>query len=239
MRLRRLIFLFLVAGYTFSCVPIEKISRHDFNSGYYSLKTAADSISDVYLDVIEDSVVVYPTVIRGGKKIPDKNSPVSINISDIKSGDHFYKSTFRHNSIDVDLSTIILKFRPAMGGVPNQLSSNINAALYAGFRKDFFKVRPYNSPLRGETSFIMQIGFDFGLFAGIGITPINPTVTRFSSLQEYDGMVLQKGIAGYVTFDNISLGITLGFDNLMDKNKSTWIYNQKPYIGLAIGISNF
>jgi hypothetical protein len=37
----------------------------------------------------------------------------------------------------------------------------------------------------------------------------------------------------------MSVGLAIGFDNLVDKNKSVWIYNQKPYIGLVIGIANF
>jgi hypothetical protein len=98
---------------------------------------------------------------------------------------------------------------------------------------------PHISPLGEETSFIRHIGFDAGVFAGIGITALNPTVTRDAIIQEYDGMVFQKGVAGFISFDNMSVGITIGFDNLLDKNKTSWIYNQKPYIGLLIGISNF
>jgi hypothetical protein len=31
----------------------------------------------------------------------------------------------------------------------------------------------------------------------------------------------------------------VGFDNLLDKSKSLWIYNQKPYMGLIISVSSF
>lgn len=91
----------------------------------------------------------------------------------------------------------------------------------------------------GETSYIRQVGFDVGFFAGLGLTFMNPTVTDNKITQEYDGMVFQKGVAGFVTFDNMSVGLTIGFDNLLNKNRSSWIYNQKPYLGLVIGISNF
>ena len=42
-----------------------------------------------------------------------------------------------------------------------------------------------------------------------------------------------------MTFDRMSVGIVLGFDNLMDRIKLSWLYNQKPYLGLSIGIANF
>jgi hypothetical protein len=221
------------------CVPVEKMSRHNFDSGFYKLKTNDGQLSSVYATVSEDSVVIYPLKTEGRDKIPDIFSSHGTKISTVRKDNYFYKSCFKSNSIDVDLTSVILKYRFPEGGVPNQLSSNVNAALYIGLRKDFYKLIPYKTPLNEETSYIRQIGFDAGIFAGMGITPVNPTVTKFQIAQEYDGVIFQKGIAGFITFDNISVGVALGFDNLLDKNRNLWIYNQKPYLGLVIGISNF
>lgn len=88
-------------------------------------------------------------------------------------------------------------------------------------------------------SFIRQIGFDLGIFAGIGTSPVNPTVTNNIITQQYDAMVFQKGVAGFISIGNMSLGLAVGFDNLLDKGKSSWIYTQKPYLGLIISVSNF
>ena len=73
----------------------------------------------------------------------------------------------------------------------------------------------------------------------MGITQINPTVTGNQVELEYDGIVFQKGIGAFITIDRMSVGIVLGFDNLLDENKTVWLYNQKPYLGLSIGIANF
>jgi hypothetical protein len=221
------------------CVPVEKLKRHDFDSGFYKLKTQEVDLSHVYVNVIDDSIAVYPLTTEGKKEVPDFSSFRGIRIGKIKTGDYFYRSCFINKSIDVDLTTVILKYRPTRGGVPNQLNSNVNAAIYMGFRKDFYKTVPNISPIHEESSYIRQIGFDAGIFAGIGLTFINPTVTGNKITQEYDGMVFQKGVAGFITFDNISVGVALGFDNLLDKNRTSWVYNQKPYLGLVIGISNF
>jgi len=59
------------------------------------------------------------------------------------------------------------------------------------------------------------------------------------TFQEYDGIVFQKGVSVFATYENMSVGIALGFDNLMDHNKGIWIYNNKPWIGIVIGIANF
>jgi hypothetical protein len=87
--------------------------------------------------------------------------------------------------------------------------------------------------------FVRHTGFDFGLFAGIGISPINPTVTENNTMQEYDGIVFQKGFSAFATYENMSLGLAVGFDNLLDNNKSIWIYNNKPWFGIILGIANF
>ena len=239
MRNTNVLFTGLLVIMLSGCVPVEKMARHDFGSGYYNLKKPDSNPARVYASVIEDSIIVYPINKQGEKETPDISSFPGIRINNIKAGNTLFKSCFVKNSIDVDLTTVILKYRPKQSGVPNQLSSNINAAFYVGLRRDFYKLIPYRSPLKEESSYLRQIGFDAGFFAGIGISPINPTVTLNSITQEYDGIIFQKGVAGFITFDNLSVGLALGFDNLLDNNKSLWIYNQKPYIGLVIGISNF
>ena len=239
MKARILLLLIYVALILSSCVPVEKIERHDFTSGYYKLKTQGNEPARVYTKVEGDSLAVYPGIKEGKNESPDKSSLKKITIEEIQTGNYFYRSCFVKNSVDVDLTSVILKYRPPVAGVPNQLNSNVNAAIYVGFRRDYYQVIPYKSPLKDEISFIRQIGFDAGLFGGIGLTFMNATNTENNITQEYDGMIFQKGVAGFVTFDNMSVGITLGFDNLLDRNKIFWIYNQKPYIGLVIGISNF
>ena len=229
----------LISLLTFSCASVERIARHDFNSNYFRLKTEGDESRSIYADIAGDSITIYPVIYEGNRKQPDTSHPVSFNLINVKTGDNFYRSTFVRKSIDVDLSTILFKFRPERQGVPRQLNFNLNGVIYTGLRRDFFKITPYKSPLNVETSFINHIGFDAGVFAGIGTTPINPTVTLNKIDQEYDGLVLQKGIAAFITFGNFSIGLACGFDNLLDKNKSVWIYNQKPYLGIVIGIANF
>lgn len=105
--------------------------------------------------------------------------------------------------------------------------------------ESFYKIVSPVHPLHEEKSLIRQIGFDLGFFAGIGSSPVNPTVTNNKVNQEYDAMIFQKGIAGFISINKMSIGLAVGFDNLLDKNKSLWIYNQKSYLGLIISVSNF
>lgn len=58
-----------------------------------------------------------------------------------------------------------------------------------------------------------------GVFSGLGNTFMSPTNTNNILQQEYDGIILSKGLAGIFAFNNITAGLAFGFDNLLDKNK--------------------
>lgn len=239
MRIRLILVLGSFMLLSVSCVSLGKIARHDFDSGFYKLKTQGADPSRVYINVIEDSIVVYPVITEGKKESPDISSGMGLRVSRIKTDNYFYKSCFVNNSVDVDLTSILFKYRHPRDDVPGQFSADLNFAIYMGFRKDFYKIESSVHPLHEEMSFIKQFGFDLGIFAGIGTSPVNPTVTNNKISQQYDAMIFQKGVSGFISYDNISIGLAIGFDNLVDKNKASWIYNQKPYLGLVIGISNF
>jgi hypothetical protein len=221
------------------CVPFDKIYSHDFSSGYFTLRTPETKAERIYLDLKDDSAVVYPLAAENKIMLPVSSKSRGIKINSVKPGTLLYNSTFVKSSVDIDLSTVLVKYRPAREDVASQLNANVNGILYAGFRKDFFKLKTNISQINELHSFVRHTGVDFGLFAGFGITPVNPTVTINRTIQEYDGIVFQKGISVFGTFENLSVGLALGFDNLLSHDRRIWIYNQKPWIGLVLGIANF
>jgi hypothetical protein len=228
-------FLVLISS---GCAPFDKIYSHDFATGYFTMKSPGKLPSKVYLEYSGDSIIVYP--LQGTKsKVPDIQAAHIQDLGSLAPGSYLYGSRFIKTSADFDLSTVVLKFRPQASDVQPQLSANVNGIFYLGFRKDFFKVTSHVTPSGRRNNFIRHTGFDFGPFAGIGITPVTPTFTMFNTQQEYDGMVFQKGFAIFGTFETMSVGLSVGFDNLLDKNRNIWVYNNKPWFGLIIGIANF
>jgi hypothetical protein len=222
-----------------SCGSVDKIARHDFYTGYYKFKPEDASVTRVYVEESGDSLNIYNVVFDGRKKSPDTTTRRPVVISTVNSGDYMHNSTFHRNSFDIDLTTAILKYRPSQKDVPRQLNANLNAALYAGLRKDYFKIVTRTNPLKQTSSSLRHFGFDAGFFAGFGITPVNFTVTSGHTELEYVGIVFEKGLAVYFGIDFLTFGISLGFDNLLDENHKYWVYNQKPWIGLMLGIANF
>lgn len=221
------------------CAPLDEIYSHDFDSGYFKLKPANANSEMVYLNINSDSISVYPVIKKGQSPDPDDSGARDFVLYKIGPGNYLHNSTFIKRSADIDLSSVVLKYRPGLSNVPPQLNSNINGVIYTGFRTDYFKIKTVHSKLNDVNTFIRHTGFDFGLFAGIGITPVNPTVTENNTTQEYDGIIFQKGFSVFATYEHMSVGLAIGFDNLLDRNRNIWIYNQKPWIGLVLGIANF
>ena len=123
-----------------SCSTLEKTSSHGFGSGYY--KPDQDTTSKkVYLDVGEEKVDVYD--LSG--QTPDRDYYVSIPLIE-SDGSAPMPWVFRKQSLDIDITTILLKYRPSVSGLPPQLRAYLNFALYAGWRHDSYKIKDRIDP---------------------------------------------------------------------------------------------
>lgn len=235
----RIFFLPILMLLMASCGSVDRLARHGFESGYYKIKSKGVPAEKIYAEKTEDSLTIYPVQGKGKAREVDTGSLYSNNIKQLTPGDYLYNKSFRKTSVDFDLTTALLKYRPPQKDVPRQLSANLNAAIYVGFRKDYYILHSKMTPNHKVNTSLHHFGFDFGPFAGIGITPVNYSVTENNVEIEYDGLVFQKGVAIYFGIDFLTFGISLGFDNLLDGNHKYWVYNQKPWIGLMLGIANF
>lgn len=141
------------------------------------------------------------------------------------------------SSFDIDVITIPFKYRPSVKEFPNQLNANFSGAIYAGYRNDYFKFHYKKNGLGEKRRKLSHFGFSYGLFTGIGSSAINPWVTLNQISSEYDGFLLMSGVAGLVAVNKITFGVGVGVDHLLDKNRKYWIYHQKPWLGLTVGLN--
>ena len=217
------------------CNTLKQTATHDLTNGYYKLVTAGEK-QNIYA-AVEDSVIrLYPLLSEPGKQPDTTQHDTLFTIQPGIGGIATPVKLIKH-SIDLDITTILLKYRFANSTLPNQLNANLNAALYLGYRKDLFMFHDTRDPLHRSKRNISHFEFDMGVFAGIGITPVNPSVTGGRVEVEYDGVIFQKGVAFFLGSHQLTLGLGLGFDGLLDQNKDKWIYQEKPWLGLMIGLN--
>lgn len=149
-----------------------------------------------------------------------------------------YRSwTFQRTEIDIDVFTLPFKIRPTRGLLPAQLNSNFNAALYLGRRIDLYN---YHWKPVTPTFAVRQLqsrGFGYGLFAGIGSASIDDFVTRNPIGIEYEGVILDAGVASLYDARIFNIGLAIGVDYLMDANRQQWLYQKKPWFGVLFGLN--
>lgn len=214
-----------------SCSVIEKSSIHGFNSGYYKHSTGKGKAEVVYLQITDTEAAVYPVV--DGKP---GNQEMTLPIGEADSL-FSISSRFSKTSLDIDLTTIFLKYRPASADLQPQLTAELNVALYTGWRHDYYRIEGKKDPLGKNHYRVIKRGFDFGILGGPGTTFIGPSTTSNVISKEYNAMILEYGVAAFIETNFASFGLATGYDHLMNSDRSVWIYDKKPWIGLVIGIA--
>jgi hypothetical protein len=155
---------------------------------------------------------------------------ITLKLSEIKNL-KLYRNTF-----DIDVLTVPFKIRPSVKGFPEQLNANFDAALYLGRRRDNYKISNVKS--KGSSKLqLTGVGYGYGGFIGLGSVTMNPFVTNQAIDYEYDGFVINGGIAGIYDAKKFNIGLALGADFLVDKNRRNWIYQGKPWLGVLFGIN--
>ncbi|GAB3527074.1 hypothetical protein GCM10027443_03070 [Pontibacter brevis] len=192
----------------------------------------------MYVDPLqEDSLMLYPVRPSAQGPVLDSLNKVVLNTAfetDEPLTEHY---SFATPSFDIDLLSIPFKYRPGTSGFPKQLNTSIQAALYLGLRNDYFRMGYNRTPIGNYKRHFNHFGFSIGLFSGLGSTVMNESVTLGQVAYEYEGVVLVNGIAGIVGINNFTLGLAVGVDHLLDENRQEWIYQRKPWVGLAFGLN--
>ena len=94
-----------------SCSSLRRASTHALDSGAYSLRSGSGRPRPVYADVLEDRMDLYP---RTGQQV-DSNLLMRIPLREAEALDAV-PVRLRKNSLDIDITTILLKDRPGVSG---------------------------------------------------------------------------------------------------------------------------
>lgn len=132
--------------------------------------------------------------------------------------------------------TVPFKYRPGNSSLPRQLTTDFNGNAFIGYRLDRFRVRISETPVGLKKRFYHR-GITFGAFGGIGSTSINPATTKNQTADEYNAFILTRGLAVMLGVNNLTVGLGVGVDYITDRDKTIWIYQNKPWYGLTVGLN--
>jgi hypothetical protein len=221
-------FVFVLACY--SCKSIHTISQLPADvyliqtKDYKHLNTVTSTGKAVKMEVeqLSDTTLKFTPLTNHAPAF-------TVNLWDVK------QLKLHRNTFDIDILTVPFKIRPSVRGFPEQLTADFDAALYLGRRRDNYTIR--NVKTRGNSKLqLTGAGYGYGGFIGLGSVAMNPYVTRNAIDYEYDGFVLNGGFAGIYDAKRFNIGLAVGTDFLVDKNRNSWIYHGKPWVGVLFGI---
>jgi hypothetical protein len=201
-----------------SCVNTKTSPIYQLGDDYYNFRQSGGKATKVYVTVDEDSVTVIP------------NNPNGLTL------DHSKDLRFTKPSFDVDVLVTLFKYRPSTQGLPRQLTTDFSGNIYLGYRLDNFRVRYSNTPA-GRIRKIQHKAISLGAFGGLGSTQVTPWTTNQGTMDEYNGLVLCRGIALMFGINRLTVGFGMGHDFLTDRDKDIWIYQNKQWYGLTLSIN--
>lgn len=217
------------------CKILHNSAKYNFTSGFYFSKLNTGKQKKYYLVTGGDSIKVYPSHVA--RQIADTIKSITVLFPPNKKPSSFSDYSFRAESFDLDVLTLLFKYRPAVHGFPNQFNTTLNGAVYAGYRTDIFKLSYKENPLHIANRNITHYGYSVGGFLGAGAARIDEYVTLGRINYEYDGTVVTGGLAGEFGINKLNFGLTFGLDYLTDKNRRVWVNETKPWMGLSLGLN--
>ncbi|MEO7044588.1 MAG: hypothetical protein ABI091_04725 [Ferruginibacter sp.] len=224
--------LSLAAG---GCSVTGNSSKFSFADGYYRSKLNSNNYEKYYITAGTDSIKVYPANIS--RQIADTVKSITVLFPEHTAPVNFSKKKFISQNFDLDVISILFKYRPPVKDYPGQLNTNFNGALYAGFRKDIYSLSYHNTPLHVANRKIIHQGYSIGGFAGLGSARIDEFVTLSRIDYEYDGALFTTGIAAELDLNKINFVIMSGLDFLTDRNSHVWVNEKKIWIGIGLGLN--
>ncbi len=214
----------LVGGCLLSCATLKETARYEFVDDEYWYRQRGNEYVKVYVDadIQNDIIDIYPIDPTLKDDIPEV----------VENKDQY----FIMRDLHLNIITIPFKLRPSEEGFPAQLNSNFNGEIFLGYRLDKFRRHFKNTPA-GIKDEMLHWGISGGIFGGIGSSAITPWTTNYRTMDEYNGLVLSRGIGVLGAVNRLNVGFAIGWDYLTDRDKSIWIHQNKIWYGLALGLN--
>ena len=227
----------LVISLCSSCSVLQESVTHGLVDGYYRSRPEAGPAQRVYVHVEADTLTAYAVGRTTAGRVIDTTAFTLHPLAPVEVGGPCAPHTFVKHGLDLDLVYAVLKYRPATAGVPQQLNTDLNGSLYLGYKTERYTVACMRDALGHQRRVVRNSGFDMGGFVGLGATTMNGSVTQDPIAIDYTGMVLTSGVGIFTSLGRLGFGLTCGWDHLLDENGDRWIYQDKPWLGLSIGVN--
>jgi uncharacterized protein YdeI (BOF family) len=136
--------------------------------------------------------------------------------------------------------TIPIKYRFKSGDIQEDFSTAFNANFFLGYSwgiSSFFHQEKVDNKSNTQK-------FTAGLLLGASVTEINASNTKYAKEPLTGDVKYNKGLASMgfgatYSLNKINVGLFYGWDFAIGESAEKWNYNEKPWLGVAVGYSLF
>lgn len=201
-----------------ACSNVKVLSRYELGDGKYWFHQRGQKYHRVDVEIIEDSINIY----RGQQKVKP----------DLQKDQYLFQT-----NLDLDVLYALFKYHPAESTLPRQITNSFNANLFLGYRLDRFHLKLKRTHSGKPLYRMAHRSVALGAFTGIGSGVVAPWTTNYQTTDEYNGMIISRGAMIQGGINSVTVGLAVGFDRLTDRDKHIWIYQDKPWYGLTLGVT--
>ncbi|UFH54673.1 hypothetical protein [Spirosoma sp. KNUC1025] len=124
------------------------------------------------------------------------------------------------------------------------MTTGVNAGVALGFKNNNNIYTPYYKLGKDNNNRITRllinhklttIGFTPAIFAGLTTIGLSEKNTSPTIGQERTVLGINYGVLFAVNINKFSLGGAIGFDTGFGKDSKSWVYQNKPWLGLVVG----
>ena len=214
--------LILLCAVLASCASVSTLTESQLTTGYYRYRPDGEKeFSKVYVESEEDTIVIIPH---------DKDGKGLAHIGLL------HGQVFRKPSFDIDVMVVVFKYRPSSYNFPSQLTADFNGNVFMGYRLDQYTMEVAKTPGKPVRR-VRQRAISVGGFAGLGTSFISPWTTNYRTTDEYSGFILSHGFSAMAGFKSVTFGLSVGWDNLTDRDKDLWIYQNSAWYGVTLSLN--
>ena len=218
----------------------DKIKIEIFESEKLVLRKKVNSSPNISIENF--SKFRIPNKLTYSKDLKNQigNDSLLYRLKDYKK-QFFISEAFRYFSSGktTQALTIPFKFRAKVGSNPYEVTTGVNAGIGFGWKGTWYSLRPiYSKDNTNRMVGYSSNQFSLSLLPFVGLTTIKHTQGNTDPKIQNDRTIIgiNYGISGISQLNRLSFGAALGWDSGFGEGRKDWIYQDKYWIGIIVGL---
>ncbi len=218
----------------------NKIIIKVFDSSKIQLKETVNSNLDLDIEDEFDYSLTYDLMYKGTLENNIVDNSLLYDLHPYNGNEYLIGEKFNYKSSEsiTQALTVPFKFRGAMNHIPYEVTTGVNVGIGYGIKWKWSSLKPIYHKNQKKMVAYVDDDFSFALLPFAGFTTIKQTPSNTNNNIESDRTIigLNYGVSALTQFNKLTIGVAYGFDKGLGEGVIYWLYQDKNWIGLIVGL---